>query len=51
MVMVYATELQGNKDKYVMKYISEVVKLAIQNNLISLHDLYRKKEQDIMANI
>lgn len=32
MVSIYAKELQGNKDKYVMKYISEVVKLANKIN-------------------
>ena len=45
---LYAKELQGNKDKYVMKYISEVVKLANKNKLVSLDDLYTKKESDIV---
>lgn len=48
MVSIYAKELQGNKDKYVMKYISEVVKLANKNKLVSLDDLYAKKESDIV---
>ena len=43
MVYNYAKELQGNTDKYVMKYVSEIVKLAVQRNLISLEDLYTKK--------
>ena len=47
MVYNYAKELQGNTDKYVMKYVSEIVKLAVQRNLISLEDLYTKKEEDI----
>lgn len=47
MVYVYAKELQGNTDKYVMKYISEIVKLAVVRNLISLEDLYIKKEEEI----
>lgn len=47
MVYTYAKELQGNTDKYVMKYISEIVKLAFQRNLISLEDLYFKEEKDI----
>lgn len=47
MVYTYAKELQGNTDKYVMKYISEIVKLAFQRNLISLEDLYLKEEKDI----
>lgn len=48
MVRVYAKELQGNRDKYVMKYISEVVKLANKSKLISLNDLYTKKEREIV---
>lgn len=47
MVFNYAKELQGNTDKYVMKYISEIVKLAFEKDLISLEDLYMKKEKDI----
>ncbi len=47
MVYSYAKELQGNADKYVMKYISEVVKLAFKRDLISLEDLYIKREEDI----
>ena len=43
----YAKELQRNTDKYVMKYISEIVKLAVQRNLVSLEDLYTKREKDI----
>lgn len=47
MVYNYAKELQMNTDKYVMKYISEIVKLAFERKLISLEDLYIKKEVDI----
>lgn len=47
MVYLYAKELQGNTDKYVMKYISEIVKQAFQKNLITLEDLYTKKEEEI----
>jgi len=47
MVYNYAKELQRNTDKYVMKYISEIVKLAVQRNLVSLEDLYTKREKDI----
>ncbi len=35
MVYNYAKELQGNTDKYVMKYISEVVKLSFERKLLS----------------
>lgn len=48
MVMVYAKELQGNKDKYVMKYISELVKQASEMGLITLDDLYNKKESEVV---
>lgn len=47
MVYNYATELQGNRDKYVMKYISEVIKLAFSKKLINLEDLYTKGEKEI----
>ena len=48
MVSIYAKELQGNKDKYVMKYVSEIVKLAVLQNLITLNDLYEKPEAEIV---
>lgn len=48
MVFTYAKELQGNTDKYVMNYISEIVKLAVQKGLISLEDLYVKREEEII---
>ena len=47
MVYRYATEFQSNNDKYVMKYISELIKLAIDRKLISLEDLYTMKESEI----
>lgn len=47
MVFNYAKELQGNTDKYIMKYVSEVVKLAVEKSLITLDDLYTKKEHEI----
>lgn len=48
MVSVYSKELQGNRDKYVMKYICEVVKRSFDKELISLEDLYNKKETEIV---
>ena len=48
MVYTYAIELQTNRDKYVMKYISDVIKQAKDKNLITLNDLYVKKEKDII---
>jgi len=47
MVYNYAKELQENTDKYIMKFISEIVKLAVEQKLITLEDLYTKKEKDI----
>lgn len=47
MVYNYTKELQGNTDKFVMKYISEVVKLSVKKKLISLEDLYMKKEEEL----
>lgn len=47
MVFNYATELQKNTDKYVMKYISEVIKIAVARNLISHEDLYTLKESEV----
>ena len=48
MVYNYAKELQGNKDKYIMKYISEVVKKSVDLDLITLDDLYKRKEEEIV---
>lgn len=47
MVYNYALELLGNTDKYVIKYVSEIVKLSFEKNLITLEDLYIKKEDEI----
>lgn len=49
MVYNYAKELQGNTDKFVMKYISEVVKLSVKRKIVSLEDLYTKKEEELCA--
>lgn len=49
MVYNYAKELQGNTDKYIMKYISEIVKLSFKRELISLKDLYTKKEEELCS--
>lgn len=43
----YAKELRGNTDKFVMKYISELVKESVSRGLITLDDLYTKKESEI----
>lgn len=49
MVYNYAKELQGNTDKFVAKYISEIVKLSFKKELISIEDLYMKKEEEICS--
>ena len=49
MNQVYAMELQSNRNKYTMKYISDVVKIAIQKKLITIDDLYQKKEEDVIS--
>ena len=47
MTYCYAKELQGNRDKFVMGYISEIIKLAVKRNLVTLDDLYFKSESEI----
>ncbi len=47
MIYDYAKELQGNKDKYVTKYVAEIVKMSFDKKLISIDDLYTKKEEDL----
>ncbi len=49
MTMTYAYELQGNKDKYVMQYIADIIKKAISKNFFSLDNLYTKKESEIIS--
>jgi len=47
MVYIYAKELQGNTDKYVTKYVAEIVQQSFKQKLISIEDLYTKKEEDL----
>ena len=49
MVYVYAKELWSNRSKYVSKYVSEIVKLAVEEEKITLDDLYTKKEVEIVS--
>lgn len=51
MVYIYAMELQGNKDKFVMKYIADAVKKLQERNLITMEDLYTCKEKDIVKTL
>lgn len=49
MTSIYAKELQGNRDKYVLQFVAEIVKSAIQKNLITFEDLYHKKEGELVS--
>lgn len=48
MVFVYAKEQLGNKDNYVLSFVAEMVKKSTKEKLISLEDLYSKKESEII---
>jgi len=48
MVKIYAEKLQSCETKYIMQYLSEVIKKAIQKNLFTLENLYTKKEKEII---
>lgn len=48
MVFVYAKEQLGNKDNYVVSFVAEMVKKSIEKKLISLEELYSKKESEII---
>lgn len=48
MVSVYALELQGNNNKFVMKYISDALEKAFKQKLFTIEDLYLKKESEII---
>ena len=49
MVSIYAKELQGNRNKYTLQYVAEVVKSAFTQNLVTLDDLYHKKESELIS--
>lgn len=49
MVSNYAIALQSNTDKYVMKYISELVKMGFKRGLINFEDLYTLKEEQLVS--
>lgn len=49
MVLVYAKELQSNKDKFVMQYLCDVIKTLIDRGLITFEDLYTKPESEILS--
>ncbi len=48
MVYMYAIELQNIKDKFVMKYLADVINEGINKNLFTKSDLYKMKESEIL---
>ena len=48
MVYEYALEVQCDKDKYVMQYISDVIKQSIDKKLFDINYLYSCKEKDLI---
>lgn len=49
LVSRYAKTLQSNKSKYVNQYISEIVSLSIKRGLITIDDLYTRKESELVS--
>lgn len=48
MVKNYAIELQTNRDKFVLQYIADAIKKAVDDGLFKLEDLYKFREADIV---
>lgn len=48
MIYIYSIELQSNRNKFLMKYISDALNVAFKKKLFTINDLYTKKEQDIV---
>lgn len=44
----YSMELQSSEDKYQMKFIADCLKILIDNEIITLDDLYKKEEREIV---
>lgn len=49
MIYIYSIELQSNRNKFLMKYISDALNFAFKKKLFTINDLYTKKEQDIVT--
>lgn len=49
LVSRYAKILQSNRSKYVNQYISEVVSSSIKKGLITIDDLYTRKESELVT--
>jgi len=51
MVLVYAKELQCNRNKFATQYLCDAIKILIRKRLISFDDLYTKKEEEIIKKL
>lgn len=49
MIYIYSIELQSNRNKFLMKYISDALNIAFKKKLFNINDLYTRKEQDIVT--
>ncbi|MCI9280820.1 MAG: hypothetical protein HFI49_00975 [Bacilli bacterium] len=49
MVLVYAKELQSNRNKFTTQYLCDVIKTLIDRGLITFEDLYTKPESEILS--
>ena len=49
MVKNYAIALQKNENKYTMEFVASVIKKGVEKGLISMEDLYKKKETYIVT--
>ena len=49
MVKNYAIALQENENKYTMEFVASVIKKGVEKGLITMEDLYKKKETDIVT--
>lgn len=49
MVLVYARELQSNRNKFATQYLCDVIKILIDIGLITFEDLYTKQESEILS--
>lgn len=44
----YSLACQSAEDKYIMQFICDSLKVLVENNIITLNDLYVKKEKEIV---
>lgn len=48
MIYEYSIELQSNENKFTTQFIADCIKILIEQNKISIEDLYNQKEEDIV---